>query len=452
MESAAGRVDDLAEPSLFARKATGLVKGWAVRDAFIYAFFSINLVTLGFFIFTYAVFIPDGSLFWAVVLSGGYLLLQAVTYASLVAAMPRAGGDYIWISRTLGGGIGFVLAACGWWFILWHWVPIYANILNVEVIVPLSSIIGWDGGVTFFSEDKGLFWASVITAVLASFLIALGIRTYARIQNFCFYGGLIGLAFMFVLLLINSKTDFISALNTEGAEVLGAKGDLYAGTLKEGLGTSTAESVGTLGPLSGIFLLIPFILFFNLWSNWGATLYGEVRGASDFRKNIGAMGGALVVTTALAAISFLLFSKTFGWDFYNAANSAYWAGTGPIGFFPYPAQLASFLMGGAVWQFILIGADVAVVLRLGRDRVPLIDPRRVRNRVRPGAARERGEGQQERRSVRRAGADADPVDTDRLALRVQRGFLQLDAGGDDGDRDHLRRLGDRGGDPAVAQA
>ena len=168
------------------------------------------------------------------VLSGGYLLLQAVTYASLVAAMPRAGGDYIWISRTLGGGIGFVLAACGWWFILWHWVPIYANILQVEVIVPCQLIIGWDGGVTFFSEDKGLFWASIITAILASILVAVGVRTYARIQQFCFYGGLIGLAFLFVLLLVNSKTDFISALNTEGASVLGSKeGDLYATTLKE---------------------------------------------------------------------------------------------------------------------------------------------------------------------------------------------------------------------------
>jgi hypothetical protein len=107
---------------------------------------------------------------------------------------------------------------------------------------------------------------------------------------------------MFVLLLINSKTDFISALNNEGAHTLGAKGDLYAGTLKEGgVGTSTADNVGTLGPLSGIFLLVPFIVFFNLWSNWGATLYGEVRGASDFRKNIAAMGGALVVTTVLVA-------------------------------------------------------------------------------------------------------------------------------------------------------
>ena len=38
MESATGRIGEV-EPSLFARKATGLVRGWAVRDAFIYAFF-----------------------------------------------------------------------------------------------------------------------------------------------------------------------------------------------------------------------------------------------------------------------------------------------------------------------------------------------------------------------------------------------------------------------------
>src|SRR5919106_131634 len=166
------------ERTLFARRATGLVRGWAVRDAFVYAFFSINLITLGLFIFSYAVFVPDGSLMWAIILSGAYLVLQAITYASLIAVMPRAGGDYIWISRTLGGGVGFVLAACGWGFILWHWVPIYANILNVEVFVPLGAIVGADGWVSFFSEAKGLFWASIITAVLASVFISLGIRAY----------------------------------------------------------------------------------------------------------------------------------------------------------------------------------------------------------------------------------------------------------------------------------
>jgi amino acid transporter len=347
------------ERTLFARKATGLVRGWSVRDAFIYATFSINLITLGLFIFTYAVFIPNGSLLWAVLVSGAYLLLQVVTYASLIAVMPRAGGDYVWISRILGGGIGFVLAACGWWFILWHWVPIYANILNVEVFVPLGAIVGADGWVSFFSEPKGLFWASIITALLASLFISLGIRTYARIQKFCFYGGLVGLGFMMILLLINSKADFISAFNAESQDVLGAPANAYQGTLD--VGAAGTPGVADLGAVKGLFLLIPFLLFFNLWSNWGATLYGEVRGASDFRKNIYAMGGALIATTLAAIVLFLLFAKTFGWDFYNAANNAYW-GTiyayvenAPVTTFPYPGLMAAFLMDGAFWQFLLVG-------------------------------------------------------------------------------------------------
>src|SRR6266516_5094495 len=138
----------VGEQALFVRKATGLVRGWSVWDAFIYSAISINFVTLGLYAFSYANFIPKGSLLWAVILSGAYLVFQAITYASLIAAMPRAGGDYVWMSRTLGGGIGFVLAACGWWFILWHWVPIYAYILQIQVFVPLLAIVGLHAGVT----------------------------------------------------------------------------------------------------------------------------------------------------------------------------------------------------------------------------------------------------------------------------------------------------------------
>jgi amino acid transporter len=349
------------ERSLFARRATGLVRGWALGDAFIYAFFSINLVTLGLFIFSYAVFIPDGSLMWAVILSGAYLVLQAITYASLISAMPRAGGDYVWISRVLGGGLGFVLAVTGWWFILWHWVPIYANILNVEVLVPLGAIVGADGWVSFFNDPTpGLFISSIVVALLASLVISAGMRTYARIQKICFFGGLLGLAFMFILLLINSKADFISAFNSEASSSLGAGSEAYQNTLTTG-DAGTGDSVGAFGAAQGTFLLIPFILFFNLWSNWGATLYGEVRGASDFRKNIYAMGGALIVTTILAVITLLLFAKTFGWDFYNASNNGYW-GTfyayvegAPLGLtFPYPGLLTAWLMDAAALQFILI--------------------------------------------------------------------------------------------------
>src|SRR5215218_9131012 len=163
---------------LFQRKATGLLRGWSVWDGFIYAAFSINLITLGLFIFSYAPFIPDGALIWAIILSWFYLVFQAVTYASLIAVMPRAGGDYVWTSRILGGGIGFVLAVTGWWFILWHWVPIYANILKVEVLIPLAALLNLDGTVTFFSGASGLFTASMVVAILASIYISLGMRAY----------------------------------------------------------------------------------------------------------------------------------------------------------------------------------------------------------------------------------------------------------------------------------
>jgi amino acid transporter len=351
--TASGGGAGFEERAVFVRKATGLVRGWSVRDAFVYATFAINLVTLGWFIFASAPFVPNGGLMWSVIVSGAFLIFQAITYASLISVMPRAGGDYVWMSRVLGGGIGFVLAVAGWWFILWYWVPIYANILNIEVLGPLSAIVGWHGGVTFWASNAGIFVASVITALLASLFIALGIRTYGRIQKFCFYGGLFGLAVMAIILLVTSHTSFISDFNTQAHKLYGTTGNAYAATVQAGTKGYAPTSVGSFN-FSGVLLLIPMLMFFNLWSNWGATLYGEVRGASDFRKNIYAMGGALIVTTIVAGFFFLLFSKTFGWNFYMGGNNAYYLGTGPTGVFPYPALLASMIFGSPVLQFILI--------------------------------------------------------------------------------------------------
>jgi amino acid transporter len=333
------------------------LRGWSVWDAFIYSTFSINLVTLGLFIFASAPSIPDGSLILAIILSGLYLIFQAITYASLIAVMPRAGGDYVWTSRVLGGGVGFVLAVTGWWFILWHWVPIYANILNIEVFVPLAVILNLGSVADFFGQPAGLFTSSMVVAFLASVLISIGMRAYARIQKICFYGGLVGLAIMLLLLLVNSNADFVSNLNAKAGTLFGASGDVYQQTIVAGNAASAGVGGSALYPT---LLLIPLLAFFNLWSNWGATLYGEVRGASDFRKNIYAMGGALVVTTAVAVLMLLLFAKTFGWDFYYAANNAYLAVTAgtldaaPIPVWPYPGLLASLFFDSPVLQAILV--------------------------------------------------------------------------------------------------
>src|ERR671937_3140024 len=51
----------------------------------------------------------------------------------------------------------------------------------------------------------------------------------------------------------------------------------------------------------------------------------------------------------------LLFAKTFGWDFYNAANNAFWSGTGPLGVFPYPGTLVAFFTASPLGQFLIVG-------------------------------------------------------------------------------------------------
>src|SRR3989337_525533 len=131
----------MSTSTLFLRKATGLVRSWSVFDAFIYAFFSINLVTLGLYIISQMYFF-EGGLVPAMVVSGVIILAECVVYAGLIAVMPRAGGDYVWQSRILGGFIGVVLAVTGWWFILWLWTPLYADMLRHIFFVPLLGIVG----------------------------------------------------------------------------------------------------------------------------------------------------------------------------------------------------------------------------------------------------------------------------------------------------------------------
>src|ERR671914_530782 len=80
-------------PPVFLRKATGLVKGWSRFDAFVYAFLSVNLITLGFFgALSFAPYIPDGQLYPAIIITGIFVTFLVLTYAGLIAIMLRAGG------------------------------------------------------------------------------------------------------------------------------------------------------------------------------------------------------------------------------------------------------------------------------------------------------------------------------------------------------------------------
>src|SRR6266853_4688841 len=221
-------------PTLFLRNATGLVKAWSTFDAFLYAFWSVNLVTLGLYGMSFVYAIPDGQLLGAVLLTGVLVTFLVLTYAQLVSAMPRTGGDYAWQSRVLGGGVGFVLAITGWWFTLFLWAPIYANILNVQFFLPLAYTLGWSGVSTFFTSQTGIFVSCLIVLAFVAIVVTMGMETYARIQKICFWIGIGGLVVVCGLLLFASPQDFQNAFNREATSLFGAPAGAYQATIDAG--------------------------------------------------------------------------------------------------------------------------------------------------------------------------------------------------------------------------
>jgi APA family basic amino acid/polyamine antiporter len=343
---------------LFVRQATGLVKGWSALDASIYCFFAISFGAFGFYVFSLACFIPEGSLPWAVVLTTVFLVFEVLVYAAFMAVMPRAGGDYVWQTRVLGGGLGFVLAIAGWWFAMWQFVPIYGSLIVMEVVNPLLGAVGATSAADWFASDDGILVSSIAVVAISSYWVAMGIGGYAKVQKWSLIIGGVGLAIVFGLLLFNSNDAFQAAFDRESAAQFGAGAHAYARTLDVG----GIDAVGLSFP-SQTWLLIPLVLFWNMWVIWGAVLAGETRGARDMGRNVLSMGGALVAAAVLALVFFGLAAKTFGWDFYNSANGAYWGaayGTlpegvqAPLSTWPSPVMLAGWLVDSAAFQVVLI--------------------------------------------------------------------------------------------------
>ncbi|MGO8891633.1 MAG: APC family permease [Streptosporangiaceae bacterium] len=344
-------------PTLFLRKATGLVRGWSVRDSLIYACLATNFVTLGIYEFTFAgPAFPKGQLITAVIIGGIWVSFLVIAYAGLVVTIPRAGGDYVWQTRILGSGIGFVMAATGWWFILWLWAPIYGNILSVQLFEPLWATLKWTwpgGGYAWFGTHNGIFVVTLITIALAGVLVSIGMAGYAKVQRWCFIGGLIGFAVVVILLLFNSHASFVSSFNLEAHKLFGVN-NAYAATNAAAAKAGYTTSPLGFGPLGPTMLLVPALMFFLLWPNWGTTLYGEVRGASDFKRVFAGMFFGLWTTVALTIIFLLLMAKTVGWGFYQNLNSLDYNATPQFGIWPYPFMFAGWLVHNTAFQVVLI--------------------------------------------------------------------------------------------------
>ena len=278
------------------------------------------------------------------------------------------------MTRIFGGGIGFILAITGWWFTLWLWTPIYGDMLRQIVLMPIAWCLGTAGSGACGSAGKGtpLFVSSLIALGFVSIVIALGMKTYARIQKYSFYAGMLGLLIVIVLLFTGSPGCFQGRLRCECSCLVWLRSPVRMMPL------SRLEQMPARPRRSLVVLLI----WFSSHSHgWCSSICGPT-GAQPCTVKCAAQQitsaifpvwpGRLASVTVLGIIFFLGVAKTIGWDFYMQANGAWWnyawgyvtdAPALPV--WPYPALLAVFLTTNRLIQIVVIASDELLVVWLG---------------------------------------------------------------------------------------
>jgi len=267
---------------------------------------------------------PGGNLYLAYGI--GYLggLFAAIGIGMLSTTMPRSGGDYVLVGRTIHPVVGLISS---FWFTVNVLVSIafITETLIVGALAPSLVAIGaighhktlLDWGTTLESSKSWLFVAGIIALVLCSAIVGSGWKVSLRFQNWAFALGMIGMAVAFVVLLVESGGSFIDHFNSFARSYTG-KADSYhyliARAQADGINVNPGTNFGNTIPVIGA------VMGFSIYTWFAINIAGEVRQARTW-KFASAMIAAAVVNFLGVLIFTLLFVHSFGGKFFTAINS-----------------------------------------------------------------------------------------------------------------------------------
>src|SRR5579862_422550 len=312
---------DVARPGMFARKATGLVREGSAWSVLIY---NINFVSIGlmlvFALLLEPAFYPGGNVEGTFIGAFIVVIPTSFTYAFLAAAMPRSGGDYVYVSRILGPSWGMMSSLNNTiWWVLYGGVP--SAFLAYYGLTPLLRGLGvLENTATLIrygndlSTPTGAFVVGTILIVVLVAIFAIGLNFYFRIQNALFIIALLGLAFTIGILATSSHAGFVSSFDHYIGRLTGrhnAYGHVLAAAKKGGFTTAPFSLYWTLIPMTWIYLELVF-------NQSSAYIGGEVKRPG--KVQLWSMPFAAVFTTGVAMLIAWLIAHVVGSAFLGAAS------------------------------------------------------------------------------------------------------------------------------------
>ena len=360
--------DFSGDGQLFVRNATGLVREVSKWDALIMNTLGMN-VALG------AVFMllqapgnfPGGNMLLSIVIG---TLVMAFTllwvYAEFSAAMPRSGGDYVFVSRALHPVLGWLLAFSQGMWLIFFWIGFNAWFCLVfaapVALTTIGAVTGQEGFINLSNNLVGehtflgittQWWVIVIGAAVTfgfAALLIFGAQWYWRVQKWLF--AIAGLSILFVAALLLFKgNDIAQQWNSLAASNHGLTYDDVITTAKSA-GFNPTHSFS----LTATILMLPWVFFVVGYAQGSAQIGGEVKRAS--RTQYFAMVGGVLINGAVLATVVMIYQHAVGSEWANSLS--YVSNTAPDklatpGGVPASINYLASILTGSIPLLLVIG-------------------------------------------------------------------------------------------------
>jgi basic amino acid/polyamine antiporter, APA family len=268
-----------AAAGTFERRATGLVREASTTDVIVYNtnFVSLGLMTALVFLFSLA-FYPGANIYVTALLTLAFVLPTSLVFASLASAMPRSGGDYVYVSRILHPALGMMSSFNNtvWWAIYGGVPSAFFALFGVG---PFFSTVGQLAGVDWMTDfgdwvlgKTGTFVVGSVLIILLVIIFIRGLGVYLRLQNLLFFVSLIAFAVTLGVWLFTSTASLHAGLEAN-----------LGGNLFQHLGKdATAAGFANGGPFSLKWTILAGTwVYINLvFCQSSAYIGGEVKRAA----------------------------------------------------------------------------------------------------------------------------------------------------------------------------
>jgi amino acid transporter len=309
-----------SEKPIFVRKASGLVREMDLKDIILWNSVAagIGLGEISFLVPMYLGIVPGANFYLGGILAiiGG-LIINAI-YAHFLSAMPRSGGEYVFLSRLTHPLIGFFFS----FSMAMLWLLAYAINMqfSASLFVPFVGV--FTGGVDpFWTTSTGLFILSFVMSFIAIAVAIAGMRTYIKYQLVITAISFIAMIlFIGVLISIGSTANFKSTFNNFATSYYPGVTDPYQYIMDEAVAAGYAlpsAAPPSIGANLGMMVIFGFAGLLTC-ATFSSFVAGEMKRAESGKRQMAGMMGGLLLNGILALLLSGLLMTVVDRDFLGA--------------------------------------------------------------------------------------------------------------------------------------